>query len=123
MYAGQRESEAITKEMAFTTSNFRIVKTDVQGTASCPYLFYFTAPHPMIAQILGFGNAGIALGNPDLYEQAMASLHEGHPIFEKSQQFHNVVEEWDVTSYFGVYAIVKLTLTADVVEFTGPKEK
>jgi hypothetical protein len=37
----------------------------------------------------------------------------------KPQLLHNVVEEWTVANYLGLYAVLRVSISADVIEFTG----
>jgi hypothetical protein len=102
--------------------NFRVVKAHVQGEASCPHILVINYPSYMI-QDWGFPVlTGIALGNPDIYERAMADLHSKHDLMGKAQQFHNIVEEWDITNYLGFYADFTLTISAEVIEFIDTKD-
>ena len=73
----------------------------------------------LIGGILGsVSPGGIALGNPELYEQTYAKLREQAALEGKAAQLYNITEEITVVSYLGIYGTIKLTVTADVVEFT-----
>ena len=59
---------------------------------------------------------GIALGNPELRERAMAELHSKYELHGK-QQLINVSEEFHSGGFVFFYWVVSLTVTADVIEF------
>jgi hypothetical protein len=116
---GQRTQEAQVKSVVLEGKNFRIMKSKVQASAACSYLFPSKGIAIPIAgaaiQLLPPG--GIALGDPNLYEQAYRSLREQAALEGKSAQLHNVTEEVTLTDYL-VIGDLKITLTADVIEFT-----
>jgi len=113
-WAGKREMEAQHKNISLTGPNFRVVKSKIQASASCSYLFPMPALTVLGIQLTGAG--GIALGNPELYEQAYRKLREQAAMEGKAAQLMNICEENTLTSYI-VIGDLKLTLTADVVEF------
>jgi len=51
----------------------------------------------------------------------MANLHANHEL-RGAQAFQNVLEDRDTKGFFFLFLRAKLTVTADVVEFTGPAE-
>jgi len=119
-WAGHKEAEVQVKTIKINKNNFRIAKSKLQASASCQYLF----PHGPLG-LLGItliGGGGIALGNPELYEQAYKKLRTDAAMEGKSMQLFNVCEEVTLTSYI-VIGDMKLTLTADVIEFTGERQK
>ncbi len=56
---------------------------------------------------------GIPLGDYELWKRARTELSEK----ANGRDMVNVTQDYRVTSYFGVYTIHNLTLTADTVEF------
>lgn len=79
--------------------NFKIVKANAIGSS------------------MGFSLLGlITLKSPD-YNEAIANLYR-HVSEGKAQTFANVVQESSST-YFILFALPKITLHADVIEFTG----
>ena len=104
-------------------ADFRLVRR-VTGEAEAPFLFWLDIPDTIQRAV--FENLAnplpvltIALGDPRLREQAMAALHRQHDLRGKPQLLHNVVEEWSVASYLGLYAVVRVSISADVIELTG----
>lgn len=116
-WSGKREMELQSKNIDLAGPNYKILKSKIQASASCSYLF----PHgPMgLLGIELLPGGGIALGNPELYEQAYRKLREQAAMEGKAAQLVNICEENTLTSYV-VIGDWKLTLTADVIEFTGP---
>ena len=49
----------------------------------------------------------------------MADLRSQVDLLGKPRFLHNVVEEWTVSNFLGLFAIVRLTISADVIEFRG----
>jgi hypothetical protein len=129
-WSGHKEGEVQTKMIKINRNNFKIAKSKLMASASCTYLF------PGMGSLLGSLNPlaglrtgpiinvgdGIALGNPELYEQAYKKLREQAAMEGKAQQLFNICEEATLTSYL-VIGDYKLTLTADVIEFTGERQK
>ena len=108
---------AVSKRMTLAGANFRVVNSHVEGEATCPHVLFFQYPTSLQGS-LGFPSAsGIAIGDPDLLERAMADLHTKHDLTGKPQQLHNIVEEWSISNYAGIYAEVSVKITAEVVEF------
>ena len=58
------------------------------------------------------------LGKPNLHEQVMRDLHSHHDLQGKPQILHNFLEEYTLANYLGLFAILKLTISAEVIEFT-----
>lgn len=115
-WVGHHEVEWQTKNIVLAANNWHVLKSNLKASASCSYLF----PHGLLAvmgvELLPAG--GIALGNPELYEQAYKKLRADAALEGKSAQLYNVTEETTLASYI-VIGDLKLTLTADVIEFTG----
>ena len=65
-------------------------------------------------------NEAFALGNAALKVRAMQDLHSKHDLTGKPQVLHNFVEEWSIANYLGLFAIMRLSITAEVIEFTEP---
>lgn len=119
-HMGRYTREGINERVVLEANNFQIAASGVQASASCAYIFYHDALDlPFIGTIMPRG--GIALGEPDLYEQAMANLHAAYAqgIEGQPAMFHNIQEEWTVAGLPPLYGEVTLTLTADVLKFTG----
>ncbi len=82
------------------TKNYKIVKTNVVGTSWGFSLLAF-----------------ISLMSPD-YAEAMAQLYQAGGITEgKAQAIVNVVQQ-NTSAYFILFGIPRITVRADVVEFT-----
>jgi len=85
-------------EVKLAKQNFKIVKANAIGSS------------------MGFSLLGlITLKSPD-YGEAIANLYR-HVSEGKAQTFANVVQESSST-YFILFALPKITLHADVIEFT-----
>jgi len=127
-WSGHKEAEAQWKTIKINKNNFKIAKSKLQASASCSYVFpgFMTRIGGLLPNFggkladVGIGD-GIALGNPELYEQAYAKLRADAQMQGKSQQLFNVTEEVTLTSFI-VIGDYKLTLTADVIEFTGDRQ-
>jgi len=127
-WEGHKEGEVQLKLIKIQRNNFKVAKSKLQASASCQYLFpgMFTMIKGLMPTFgahrpTGVGD-GIALGNPELYEQAYKKLREQAAMEGKSAQLFNVCEEVTLTSYI-IIGDYKLTLTADVIEFTGERQK
>jgi hypothetical protein len=110
-------------KLQLSGADFKLVRR-VTGEASVPLLFWVDIPEgiqrwafPSLVNPLPV--LAIALGDPRLREQAMAALHRQHDMRGKPQLLHNVVEEWTVANYLGLYAVLHVSISADVIEFTG----
>jgi hypothetical protein len=108
-------------KLVLQPGSFRVVGT-ATGRASAPALLYFDPPPAIKAALripatqpaLSFG-----LGDMALRVRAIRDLHRQHDLVGKPQIFHNFVEEWTVANYLGLFAIIRVTVTAEVLEFTG----
>ena len=91
------------------------------GQASCPFFLYIDPP-PGVKGVLGLAPStpaiNFALGSSSLRVRAMQDLHRKHDLVGKPQILHNFVEEWTLSNYLGLFAIQRLTITAEVIEFT-----
>jgi hypothetical protein len=58
------------------------------------------------------------LGKPNLHARAMRNMLNQHDLRGKPQILHNLMEEWTLANYLGLYAILKLSISAEVIEFT-----
>jgi len=130
---GKRAGEAQVVRIGLEAKNFKILRSSIQGQASCQYLFPGFVP--LIAKVgglLGGGAAqgaqiaqqtavagGIALGQPDLYNRAYAELRKKAELVGKSAHIFNVIQEDVLTNYI-VVGDEKLIITADVILFTDP---
>jgi hypothetical protein len=98
--SGQQPQVATTTSVQLATKNYKIVKTNVVGTSSG-------------FSLLGF----ISLMSPD-YAEAMAQLYQAGGITEgKAQAIVNVMQQ-NSSTYFILFGIPRITVRADVVEFT-----
>lgn len=129
-WSGKKAGEMQVVKIDLEAKNFSILRSAIQGSASCQYLFprlgRFIAMGPMSAfmnQGAALGGpqqafaGGIALGQPDLYARAFADLRKKADLVGKSAHLYNVVQEDVLTDYI-VIGDAKLTLTADVISFT-----
>lgn len=103
-------------------ANFRVVESHVEGSASCPHILWISLSLRPIGIDATVPPWGIPLSNPHLHEQAMADLHTRVDL-RGPRLLINVREELKVTSYLGLFATVRLTITADVVEFVRGEEE
>jgi len=106
-YKNQSFWECSKTKAIFEGDNFRVRKLGVQGTAACTYLFGGADQTA----------AGIALGDPNLLDQAMKDLHRQSDILGKACFLHNTNVEWTSRGLPGFLVIQRVTITADVVEF------
>jgi len=114
---GQRAHEAQVKRVVLEGNNFKVAKSKLQASASCQYLFPTRGiALPLVGSLIAPG--GIALSDPNLYELTFKKLREQAALEGKSAQIHNITEEVTLVDYI-VIGDLKLTLTADVIEFTG----
>ena len=117
------QSGVIKQRVFLTEDNFRVVKSHVQGQASCPHILMLQFPMYLVTE-WGFPvSMGIPLGDPDILEQAMADLHSKCDLKGKHQHLHNLVEEYDITNYLGLYADFTVTVSAEVIEFIDTKDE
>lgn len=115
-WAGHRTGEIQVKRVVLEGKNFKVAKSGIQSQASCAYLFPTGGiTLPILGPVIPAG--GIALGDPNLYEQAFKKLREQAACEGRSAQIHNLTEEVTLTSYI-VIGDLKVTLTGDVIEFT-----
>ena len=109
VYNPQSHYEVSTIKAEFEGKNFVVSRVGLQGSASTPFLFG-----------MGQGRSafGIMLGDDDIQRRAMQDLVlqaslQGRPAF-----FHNVNTEWTTVGIPLIFMEHRLTITADVVEFT-----
>ena len=113
--------DKIKPKLALREGGFRVVRS-VTGRASCPYLLFLDVP-------MGFLNPigisadppaiAFAIGDAALRVRAMEELHQKHDLVGKPQVLHHFVEEWSRANYLGLFAIQRLTISAEVIEFIG----
>ncbi len=109
-------------EIVLKPGEFRIVKA-VRGEASCPFLFWIDIPSAIESKAgIDMPLITFALGNSNLRELAMRDLHSKHDLLGKPQILHNFIEEWTIANYLGIFAVVKVSISAEVIEFTEDKE-
>ncbi len=116
------EVGSIKPKLQLSGDDFRLLGR-VTGEASASFLFWIDIPESFQRAV--FSNLvnplpvlTIALDDPRLRERAMAALHRQHDLRGKPQLLHNLVEEWSVANYLGLYAVVHVSISADVIEFT-----
>jgi hypothetical protein len=106
-------------KLVLNPGEFRVVRT-VSGRASCPYFLYINIP-PAFLVLLGINDStppvGFALGDASLHVRAMENLHSKHEMLGRPQILHQFVEESTVANYLGLFAIERLSITAEVIEF------
>ena len=105
-------------EIILRPGEFRVVKT-IHGEASTYFLFWVDISPAMKA----IGNSPVPvisfeLGKPNLHQRAMRDLINQHDIQGKPQILHNFLEEWSLANYLGLFAILRLSISAEVIEFT-----
>ena len=129
-WTGKRAGESQMVTITMDNKNFKVLRSGIQGQASCQYLF------PRLGKIMALGpvslllgqsaavggpqiavGGGIALGSPDLYSRAFGELRKKAELVGKSAHLYNIVQEDLLTDYI-VIGDQKLTLTADVIQFT-----
>ncbi len=121
-HSGALEVARMKPKVELSGENFRLVRR-VTGEATTPFLLWIDIPDAIQRAV--FSNLvnplpvlTIALDDPRLRQRAMADLHRQHDLRGKPQLLNNVVEEWSVANYFGLYAVVRVSISADVIEFT-----
>ena len=106
-------------EIILKPGEFKFVKT-VHGEASSSFLFWLDFSPILVSlnqppvPVISF-----RLGSPDVYTRAMRDLYSQYDLQGKPQILHNFLEEWTLANYLGLYAVQKLTISAEVIEFTG----
>ena len=105
-------------EIILKPGEFRVIK-NVYGEASTPFLFWLDITPFM----KGIGQPTVPvfsfqLGDPNIHERAMRDLHSQHDLRGKPQVLHNFLVEWTLANYLGLFAILKLSISAEVIEFT-----
>ena len=108
-----------TTEFVLAPGTYKVVGR-VEGYASCSFLFWIDIPDAWETRA-GFSIPllSFALGDPYLRSRAMADLHSKVEIQGKRQVLHNIMEETTVANYLGLFAIYEVTVSAEVIEFTG----
>lgn len=109
-------------EIILKPGKFHVVKT-IHGEASSYFLFWIDispalksmnqAPVPVIS---------FELGKPNIHQRVMRDLNSQHNLQGKPQILHNFLEEWNLANYLGLFAILKLSISAEVIEFTRKNE-
>ncbi len=109
-------------EIILRPGEFRVVKT-IHGEAASYFLFWVDISPALISMnqapvpVISF-----ALGKPNLHQRAMRKLNSQHNLQGKPQILHNFLEEWSLANYLGLFAILKLSISAEVIEFTRKSE-
>ena len=109
-----------TTEFELAPGTYQVVGR-VEGHASCPYLFWIDMPDAWLERNYGFTVPLVSfpLGDTNLRTEAMADLHTKVDIRSQRRVLHNIMEEITVANYFGLFAILKVTVSAEVIEFMG----
>jgi hypothetical protein len=129
-WTGKRAGESQQVTITMDNKNFKVLRSGIQGQASCQYLFprigLLVAQGP-VATLIGRSVAvggpavavggGIVLGDPMLYSKAFGELRKKAELVGKSAHLYNIVQE-DLLTDNIVIGDQKLTLTADVIQFT-----
>lgn len=84
-------------------ANYRVLKASAVGTDS------------------GFRLLGINLSKPS-YVEAMNDLRSQAPMENRATALANVVQE-ESNLWLLLFSIPKITISADIIEFTGPSAK
>ena len=109
-YRPQHFWEVSKTTVQLEANNYKVDKLGVQATAGCPYLF-------------GLGTSIFSIGIPmydtSLLERAMADLHRRAQVKGKPAFLHNINVEWTVRGIPLLLINKRVTVTADVYEFTG----
>ncbi|UCE63907.1 MAG: hypothetical protein JSU59_01755 [Nitrospirota bacterium] len=109
-----------TTEFVLAPGTYEVVGR-LEGHASCPFLFWVDMPDTWLQFRYGFTVPLIsfALGDTDLRTRAMADLHSKVEIQGTRRVLHNIMEETTIANYLGLFAILEVTVSAEVIEFTG----
>lgn len=106
-------------EIILKPGKFKLVKT-IHAEATSYFLFWIDiSPFLRIFNQSPVPVISFRLGHPDLYTRAMRDLHRQHDLQGKPQILHNFLEEWTLANYLGLYAVQKLSISAEVIEFTA----
>lgn len=87
-------------EIVLHENDFKTVKTHAKGHAECAYIF------------------GIPLGQPEIKSRALAEVRDQAVLDGRPAHLVNFTEDDTTFSILGVYKVEKVTITADVIEFT-----
>jgi len=109
-----------TTEFVLAPGTYQVVGR-FEGYASCPFLFWIDIPDLWEQSSFGvrIPLLSFALGDPNLRSRALADLHTKVEIQGKRRVLHNIMEETTVANYLGLFAIYEVTVSAEVIEFTG----
>lgn len=91
-------------------NNYQVEKLGVQATSSCPYLFGVSS---------AIGSFGIPLGDAALLKKAMRDFHQQARMVDRPAFLHNINVEWTGSGIPMLLMVQRVTITADVYEFTG----
>ena len=109
-YRPQYFWEVSKNKVVLEANNYKVAKLGVQGWGACPYLF-------------GIGSsifsAGIPMAKTDVLRKAMEDVHGKAQVLGKPAFFHNINVEWTVSGVPMFLIVKRVTITADVYEFTG----
>jgi hypothetical protein len=115
-------AERFERRVVLTGGNFRIVRSHVEGTASCRHLLFL--PFPDWAQgNYGLPRAiGIPLDSPALLEAAMADLHSRIDMEGRPTVLQDLSQEWTFVTYLGLFGTAEVKVSCEVLEFVGEAE-
>ena len=104
-------------EIILSPGEFQVVKT-IHGQAATSFLFWIDFS-PVLKSIdkASVPVISFQLDKSNIHERAMHDLHKQHDLQGKPQILHNFLEEWTLANYLGLYAIRKLSISAEVIEF------
>jgi hypothetical protein len=111
--------ERITRKVWLTEENFRVVEPHAEGYARCWNLLLI--PYPVIEALPLPLASGIPLGNPHLLERGMADLHEQVEMEGRPRVLHNIIVEYYVVTYLGLFGYTEARISGEVIEFTSPE--
>ena len=91
-------------------NNYKLAKLGVQADDGCAYLFGFSTR---------IGAVGIPLDSTAILKNAMMEFHQRAGMVGKPAFLHNINVEWTVRGVPFLMMVKRVTITADVYEFTG----
>lgn len=108
-YNPQSFHETTTTGTNLSQNNYKVAQLGVQASAKVGYFLPIGIGDTMI---------GIPLGRTDLLQQAMQKVHQKCNLEGRSAVLHNINIEWDTARFLVLGGTRRVTITADVIEFT-----
>lgn len=101
--------------------NFSVIATTVSGTSSSGYLIGFVIPSEYNNFAISVTRiSGSDTNKKDALKNLWRNFEKEHgAVKERKLGLVNVTYDVEAANWFGVYASETLTVSADVVEFTG----